>query len=134
VPWGRVTLPKESGGLGIIDLKLQNQTLLMKWLWLAHQNNKDPSLWNSMLTSIGYTLPIDPTATPQPALSFFIEDITKLKPLLTATTVKDEQGHLIWNLTSTGQFTVKSTYKFLNNPGVPEPNLQKIWSLPLPPR
>jgi hypothetical protein len=76
-----------------------------------------------MLTSIGYTLPIDPTATPQPALSFFIEDITK-----------DEQGRLIWNLTSTGQFTVKSTYKFLNNPDVPKSNLQKIWSLPLPPR
>jgi hypothetical protein len=49
-------------------------------------------------------------------LSFFMEDITKLKPILTATATKDEQGRLVWNLTPTGEFTVKSTYKFLNNP------------------
>jgi hypothetical protein len=64
VPWNRVTLPKQFR-LGLIDLKLQNQALLMKWLWLANQNNQYSSLWNSTLASIGYTLPIDPTTTPR---------------------------------------------------------------------
>jgi hypothetical protein len=64
VPWNRVTLPKQFG-LGLIDLKPHNQALLMKWLWLANQNNQYSSLWNSTLASIDYTLPIDPTTTPQ---------------------------------------------------------------------
>jgi hypothetical protein len=63
-----------------------------------------------------------------------MEDIMKLKPILTATTARDEQGCLKWNLTPTGEFTIKSTYAFLNNPGIPNPNLQKIWILPLPPK
>jgi zinc-binding in reverse transcriptase len=77
---------------------------------------------------------MNPTTTPQTALSLFMEDITKLKPILTTTAANDEQGHLVWNLTPTSEFTVKSTYKFLNNPDIPKPNLQKIWSLPLHPK
>jgi len=32
IAWKKVTTPKENGGLGVIDLKVQNQALLMKFL------------------------------------------------------------------------------------------------------
>jgi len=33
VNWKNVLLSKERGGLGIRNLRLQNESLLMKWLW-----------------------------------------------------------------------------------------------------
>jgi hypothetical protein len=45
VAWRTMTLPKENGGLNIIDIRLQNKCLLLKWLWVAI---KEPdSLWGS---------------------------------------------------------------------------------------
>ncbi|MCH83014.1 LINE-1 reverse transcriptase like [Trifolium medium] len=46
--WDRVCKPKESGGLGLRDLKLFNLALLGKWGWrLKSETN---SLWHSVLT------------------------------------------------------------------------------------
>ncbi|KAJ4778172.1 RNA-directed DNA polymerase (reverse transcriptase)-related family protein [Rhynchospora pubera] len=36
--WDRLCMPKSVGGLGLIDLKLQNTTLLLKWLWRLYDN------------------------------------------------------------------------------------------------
>jgi hypothetical protein len=83
----------------------------MKWLWLADQNNQnDPSLWNSTLASIGYSLPLEPTATSQTAISFFIKDIISLKPILKATTTRDDQSQLLWKLTPNHQFPQQPWY------------------------
>jgi zinc-binding in reverse transcriptase len=38
------------------------------------------------------------------------------------------------NLTTTKIFTVKSAYKFLNNPEIPNPTLNNIWHIRLPPK
>jgi hypothetical protein len=57
VPWGKITLPKIFGGLGVTDLRLQNWALLTKWLWLASSN--ELSLWAA------YGLqPLNRSATP----------------------------------------------------------------------
>jgi hypothetical protein len=50
VAWPKLTLPKTHGGLGIIDLSLQNKTLLVKWLWLAETD--EACLWALPLCSL----------------------------------------------------------------------------------
>jgi zinc-binding in reverse transcriptase len=73
--------------------------------------------------------PLQPSATS----FFFIKDITTLQLIMNATSTKNEQGELLWNLTTTKQFTVQSAYKFLNNPGIPIPTLQNILQIEIPP-
>ncbi|KAJ3691840.1 hypothetical protein LUZ61_021004 [Rhynchospora tenuis] len=36
--WDRICLPKSHGGFGLINLKLQNIALLLKWWWRLHNN------------------------------------------------------------------------------------------------
>jgi hypothetical protein len=33
VDWDTVCLPKDQGGLGVLDLRVMNICLLAKWLW-----------------------------------------------------------------------------------------------------
>lgn len=47
VNWPTVCLPKDSGGLGILDLQDMNKSLLCKWLWKLE---KTEGLWQEMLT------------------------------------------------------------------------------------
>ncbi|KAJ4805083.1 RNA-directed DNA polymerase (Reverse transcriptase)-related family protein [Rhynchospora pubera] len=41
--WNRICLPKAVGGLGIKELQLQNQALLLRWLWKLYTDRS--SLW-----------------------------------------------------------------------------------------
>jgi zinc-binding in reverse transcriptase len=131
VPWGKVTLPKPYGGLGVIDIHVQNWAMLTKWIWIAE--NDDPSLWRTTLITLYSTTPTAPSLTTQPK-TFFLSDLRKIQPIMTATTKCNTNNSLLWNLTTTGHFMVNSAYHFLNNPGIPNPILQKIWPLQLPPK
>jgi hypothetical protein len=56
VAWGQITLSKINGGLGILDLQLQNKALLIKWLWLAESEHQ--CLWSLTLNSIQTSIAI----------------------------------------------------------------------------
>ena len=45
--WEMVTRPKDQGGLGIINTRLMNDCLLVKWIWKIHQ--EPDSLWFQQL-------------------------------------------------------------------------------------
>ncbi|KAL4388297.1 hypothetical protein GQ457_09G027380 [Hibiscus cannabinus] len=49
VKWADVCLPKTLGGLGLIDLEVQNRALLGKWIW-KFANSKD-CLWQNIIVS-----------------------------------------------------------------------------------
>jgi hypothetical protein len=124
VPWKQVTLPKRFGGLGITDLQLQNWALLTKWIWLASSN--EPSLWTTTLQSLNHTIPIDLKNILTGHSTFFLKDLLKLQPIMQAATTRNIHNQLTWALNHNQGFTVKSTYIFLNNPGIPNPTLHKI--------
>jgi hypothetical protein len=84
---------KRFGGLGIIDLQLQNQALVIKWLWMA--NKAEPSLWKETLTPINQPLPLEPSTIIHSFASFVID---KLQPIMEATSIKNLLGQLLWNL------------------------------------
>lgn len=58
VNWELVCMPKKLGGMGVTDLKLFNQALLVKhyWQWFK----EDPNLWKPLVTQMGidqYNIP-----------------------------------------------------------------------------
>jgi hypothetical protein len=54
IAWDKVTCPKNKGGLGVLDLKIQNIALLMKFLHKLYGRQDIPWLnlvWSSYYTS-----------------------------------------------------------------------------------
>uniref|UniRef100_A0A0A8YMZ7 Reverse transcriptase zinc-binding domain-containing protein n=1 Tax=Arundo donax TaxID=35708 RepID=A0A0A8YMZ7_ARUDO len=47
VKWEAVCRPKDQGGLGIINTRLMNECLLVKWIWKICSNNQD--IWCGLL-------------------------------------------------------------------------------------
>jgi hypothetical protein len=45
--WEMVSRPKDQGGLGIINTRLMNDCLLVKWIWKIHQ--EPDALWFRLL-------------------------------------------------------------------------------------
>jgi hypothetical protein len=51
VTWQALTLPKKRGGIGILDLKIQNDALLLRWFWTIHTDHNLPwatKLWTQL--------------------------------------------------------------------------------------
>ena len=40
VKWERVCLPKDFGGLGILNTRLLNEALLLKWVWSIYNGGE----------------------------------------------------------------------------------------------
>jgi hypothetical protein len=47
VNWHTICLPKDCGGLGVLDLPTMNKSLLCKWLWKLENTEE---IWQQMLT------------------------------------------------------------------------------------
>lgn len=47
VKWEELTVGKKAGGVGMRNLKAQNQSLMMKWLWKFGTN--DNMLWKEVI-------------------------------------------------------------------------------------
>ena len=45
--WKMVSRPKDHGGVGIINIKIMNECLLVKWIWKIHQEPDE--LWFKLI-------------------------------------------------------------------------------------
>jgi len=45
--WKMVSRPKDHGGVGIINIKIMNECLLVKWIWNIHQEPDE--LWFKLI-------------------------------------------------------------------------------------
>ncbi|KAJ3669510.1 hypothetical protein LUZ60_011460 [Juncus effusus] len=132
--WGRVKLPKESGGLGIANLETQNNALLLKWLWKL---DKDPAgLWAHFAHLLyGITGTTDLKEINLQNLSFFMKDLTKLLPSYKASTSgQDPAQPLSWRWNKDGSFSSKSAYNFLINPGIKCHWQKDLWKMKILPK
>jgi hypothetical protein len=64
--WQLVCRPKKLGGLGVIDLKIMNQALLLKWYW--QWIKKDKKLWKEAFNSMD--------------IFFNLQSIQRLRPFM----------------------------------------------------
>jgi hypothetical protein len=129
-----MTLPKDSGGLNITEISLQNQCLLLKWLWIAI---KEPtSLWGSAISTLGISFTHDESTTNHNYnnRSHFIRELTSLLPMLRTSLTTDAQGTLLWGWTPNQLFSTNSMYRIFNDPGISRPQFQRLWTTNAPPR
>jgi hypothetical protein len=49
VNWAKVCQPKDQGGLGIINTKIMNIALMMKWFWCLFMDNPENTLWHRII-------------------------------------------------------------------------------------
>jgi hypothetical protein len=50
VYWATLCKPKEYMGLGILNMKYMNITVMLRWIWKLHQNPE--GLWAGLLSKI----------------------------------------------------------------------------------
>lgn len=67
---------KESGGLGIINLRTQNIALLAKWIWIMH--SKRQSNWAGVLRLL-YNITEVEQIGDDVNQSFFLKDLVDIK-------------------------------------------------------
>lgn len=76
MPWEIARKPKDQGGLGIIDIKSQNDALLMKFLDKFY--NKAEILWMDLTWSKLYANKQTPPHVRSPVGSFRLKEILSL--------------------------------------------------------
>jgi hypothetical protein len=51
VNWAEVCKPKEQGGLGVMNTKLMNISLMVKWIWRLFTEQPEASLWHRIISA-----------------------------------------------------------------------------------
>jgi hypothetical protein len=127
VAWTKITLSKNNGGLGIMDLQLQNKALLLKWIWLPDCGHQ--CLWTKTLHNL--QIPCTTSAVENDnRLSFFMRDLTTLNTYYNASVHHQQDGTPNWRWNAT--FTLQSVYLMYNNPGIIQTELSCLWDLKAP--
>jgi hypothetical protein len=92
VSWGIITLSKKDGGLGVMDLRAQNDSLLLRWLWTMY--SEPTSLWTDKLrTQLGIHSIQNLTDASCDSLPYFVQDLQTLNPLFHTCTATIEEGN-----------------------------------------
>jgi zinc-binding in reverse transcriptase len=127
ISWPQVTKPKHCGGLDIIDLQLQNECLLLKWVWLRDHDQDCP--WSRTVATLGIAID-NATTNPSSSGSYFIQHLATLLPLHRAASRQQPNGTIatVW----CASFSVKAIYTICNNPGVTKLQFVEMWNLRVP--
>jgi hypothetical protein len=49
VSWQEICKPKDQGGLGVMNTKLMNQAVMLKWIWRILSGENENLLWLKLL-------------------------------------------------------------------------------------
>ncbi|KAJ3671646.1 hypothetical protein LUZ60_007725 [Juncus effusus] len=132
INWETVTLPKRNGGLGIPNSEGQNEALLLKWLWKLDGPNQ--SIWKDCMNKLyGINSTADLTTPSTSNASYFVRDLASLlNKYHTSTVVDPTTGTTVWRWTPSGNFSSKSAYTFLRNPGLHCRWQKSLWKTKAP--
>ncbi|KAJ4765867.1 Ribonuclease H-like superfamily protein [Rhynchospora pubera] len=132
VNWDSCCLPKKNGGLGILNMHVQNDALLMKWLWKLQ---KEPnSVWSESIRTIYGTTEISDLSNVQ-CLSYELKDILQIRGFYSCScTFQGDESAIQWRWTSDGLFSSKSAYSRMIDPGVTTPFLKRLWKIKTTPK
>ncbi|KAJ4818941.1 RNA-directed DNA polymerase (reverse transcriptase)-related family protein [Rhynchospora pubera] len=95
--WDRVCMPKNLGGFGVLNLRLLNTSLLLRWLWRLF--DKPSSQWSTIVNSVIATRNQQAPLSWTTYGSFFWKDLLELRHIFSiSTTVNlgDGRNTLFW--------------------------------------
>ncbi|KAJ3694602.1 hypothetical protein LUZ60_010082 [Juncus effusus] len=128
--WKKCCLPKTHGGLGILDLRTQNISLLLRWLWRL--DDPTNSLWKDIISSLyGVNNTRDISLITQNSSSFFIRALLTLLPIYFTTTTPSPHG-IVWRWGTSSIYSSQIAYKHLIHPGVIIGWQSHLWKLKAP--
>jgi len=113
--WDILCRPKEQGGLGILDLQLQNKSLLAKWL-VKLPNTE--GLWQTLLTNKYLRTKFLTQVSAKPYDSHFWRGLMKIKDEVFSNgsfVIKDGSQTRFWDDTWVGVLPFKVRYPSLYN-------------------
>jgi len=113
--WDILCRPKDQGGLGILDLQLQNKCLLAKWLVNLLNSG---GTWQTLLTNKYLSLKTLTQVTAKPNDSHFWRGLMRIKDeVLTKGSfiIKDGTKTRFWDDTWVGDKPLKDAYPSLYN-------------------
>ncbi|KAJ1696613.1 hypothetical protein LUZ63_005125 [Rhynchospora breviuscula] len=129
VNWSKCCLPKKNGGLGFISLDIQNQALLLKWLWkLTAEHN---SLWTSTVRELFGTTDFELLAT-HSHISNGLKDILCNKTFFSSSIITAADQSKAWRWEPNGSFSSSSAYKVLPDTGIRSHFHHKLWKIKAP--
>jgi len=113
--WDILCRPKDQGGLGVIDLEVQNKCLLSKWI-VNLLNSEDT--WQSLLRNKYLSTKSLPQVQAKPNDSHFWRGLMKIKEEVLACgsfQIKDGKQTRFWEDTWVGQRPIKEQYPSIYN-------------------
>lgn len=128
INWGAVCTPREYGGLGIIDLDLQNISLLLRWWW--RPNSQPSALWTETVIRIRVMVSQGRNRWIMGG-SFFWKSLLRLLPLFNWCTVR-VGGSLRWRWETGGLYSSKSTYLTVMTGGKTKWPFPEVWTSRIP--
>ncbi|KAJ3687028.1 hypothetical protein LUZ61_016192 [Rhynchospora tenuis] len=132
VNWKQCCLPKRSGGLGILDLAVQNQALLLKWLWKL--KTEPDATWTNFVQILYGSLD-EQTLFANRFISNGLRDILSFRDFFLASLDSHSNDSVpLWRWSTTGVYSTSSAYSVLADPGVRLAHHSKLWKLKAPPR
>ncbi|KAJ4820748.1 RNA-directed DNA polymerase (reverse transcriptase)-related family protein [Rhynchospora pubera] len=128
VNWSKCCLPKQNGGLGIHNLEIQNEALLVKWVWLIL--SQPNSNWANTVRALYGTTDIHELSQ-HPLLSSQLSDILRTVRLFGSSFCTKPDGTVYWSWAADGIYSVSKAVKRLAHTGVIAP-FYKIWRIRVP--
>nr|GEW69331.1 RNA-directed DNA polymerase, eukaryota [Tanacetum cinerariifolium] len=137
VKWKMVLASKDKGGLGVSSLYALNMGILFKWLWRFY--SKDSSLWAKVIMAIhGSDGKVEASMKAESFKSITVgrklaqsslidsfrrsprggtkqQQYNDLEDMVTATILALMSDRLVWSLESSGEFTVASVRKLIDD-------------------
>ncbi|WMV45534.1 hypothetical protein MTR67_038919 [Solanum verrucosum] len=105
IKWEVVITNKKEGGLGIKNLKAQNKSLLLKWLWRLAADDR----------ACGRTSSLQDMSFGRFLNDWEVERMIQFyNTLEQAKSLNFEEDRLLWKMDKDGTFKVKSAYKLLD--------------------
>ena len=113
--WDILCHPKDQGGLGVIDLEVQNKCLLSKWI--VNLLNSEGT-WQSLLRNKYLSTKSLPQVQAKPNYSHFLRGLMMIKEEVLACgsfEIKDGKQMRFWEDTWVGQRPFKDQYPTIYN-------------------
>ncbi|KAJ3699454.1 hypothetical protein LUZ61_003159 [Rhynchospora tenuis] len=120
------------GNRGILNLSIQNQALLLKWLWKLKL--EPDSTWASTVNLLYGTRDISALLQDDRTSTAF-QDILHYNDFFSfSTCFSGSSQRLTWKWSSTGVYSSASAYRMLADPGLRSPFHKIIWKIKAPPK